>query len=445
MTGTKRVAVCVGIAGLLTSFGLVVEPAARSVPRITVIGKAGSRVDTQASNPVTTISGELLEKSPLTGRDFDQLILTLPQPREVKPVKLSEGWQMEQTGRNVRMYGPACNKVRFRLSIDGNWANDYLGKDLTFQSSYQGARDEPLKIKIDLWPSVNVTPNLDNILTVPPQAAPGQPLLIGVAGAYRDRDGSWLLRGPGSNSSPLLPLEDINKIEVLRGPQSALYGWSKTDAYVQMMTKPDPRPFVTEYPTMGEFDRVQYRDPWGDLAVDAPISITPATPQSGGRRLDGGSPLNFAGQAACVKGNFPTFGDAYGMRLDMNVPLTPWGASSTTVMLGIPENIAPGTHTISDGNTTITITVLTVEGNIDRNKLWRGESTTMRLRVLGTDKPFPLAILNATPGTITIAGGVRQVVTTPGGADNAITRSVTGIQKGDFSIVYSVNAPGCGG
>jgi len=36
-------------------------------------------------------------------------------------------------------------------------------------------------------------------------------------------------------------------------------------------------------------------------------------------------------------------------------------------------------------------------------------------------------------------------VTTPGGADNAITRSVTGIQKGNFTIVYSVNAPGCGG
>jgi hypothetical protein len=133
--------------------------------------------------------------------------------------------------------------------------------------------------------------------------------------------------------------------------------------------------------------------------------------------------------------------------LTARIELQPWSVSSTTVMLGIPENTAAGPHTISvpGGSSSVTVGVLTVEGSLDQNKLWRGESTTMRLRVVGTDKQFPLAVLNRSPGVITIDGGVRQVVTTPGGADNAVTRSVTGIQRGNFSIVYSVNAPGCGG
>jgi hypothetical protein len=69
----------------------------------------------------------------------------------------------------------------------------------------------------------------------------------------------------------------------------------------------------------------------------------------------------------------------------------------------------------------------------------------MRLRVLGTDKQFPLAVLNRSPDVIGLDGGVRQVVTTPGGADNAVTRGVHGIHRGNFTIVYSVNAAGCGG
>ena len=68
----------------------------------------------------------------------------------------------------------------------------------------------------------------------------------------------------------------------------------------------------------------------------------------------------------------------------------------------------------------------------------------MRLQVLGTDKPVPLGILDRTPAIISISGGVKQSVSTPGGATNAVTRDVKGIQRGNFTIVYSVNADGCG-
>ena len=437
-----RVIVGVGTAALVAGTGWAVQLGALAVPHVVVTGRAGVR-ETSVNTPTTTISAELLEKVP-TGRQFDQIIATLPDPRAVKPGVMPNDWRLEQTGKDVRLWGPPTDRVRFRLDLNGNFAKDYTGKQITLQSSYQGTRDEPLKITIDLWPKVEVTPNLEGILTLPPRAAPGQPILIGVAPGYRD--GTWRF-STNSGSTPLLPIEDLKNVEIMKSAPTSLYGFSNTDGYARMLTRTAPRPFITEFPMMGSFTRVQYIDPWGESIVDGPVSILPTTPSAGTRWLESASLLTFVGQAACVSGRFPTFDDAYGLLLDGKIELQPWSVSSTTVMLGIPENTAAGPHTISvpGGSSSVTVGVLTVEGSLDQNKLWRGESTTMRLRVVGTDKQFPLAVLNRSPGVITIDGGVRQVVTTPGGADNAVTRSVTGIQRGNFSIVYSVNAPGCGG
>ena len=78
--------------------------------------------------------------------------------------------------------------------------------------------------------------------------------------------------------------------------------------------------------------------------------------------------------------------------------------------------------------------MLAVEGPIDQNELWKGQSTTMRLPVVGSEERLPLRIVNKTPATIAIDGGVNQLVDSAGGADNALTRSVRGIMKGNFNI-----------
>ena len=431
-----------GAVAVLAGAGLVVQLGASAPPHVVVTGSAAVR-ERATTNPVTTINADLLEKIP-TGRRSDQIIATLPENRPVTAGKLPDGWQMNQNGRDVRIWGPALDRVRFRLDLNGRYIQDYAGKQATLQSSFQGTKDDPLKLSIEQWQKVETSPNLEGILTLPYKAGPGQPILIGVAPGYRD--GTWRFTTNGG-SVPLLPLEDLKNMEVIKGPQSSLYGFSKTDGYVQLMTKPAPRPFITEYPVMGSFTRVRYTDPWGEDTVDAPISILPATPTPGTRWLESASPLAFVGQAACVSGRFPTFEDAYGLLLDGKTELQPWSVSTTTIMVGIPDGTTAGEHTISvpGGSSSVKIGILTVDASLDQNKLWRGESTTMRLRVLGTDKQFPLAVLNRTPGVITIDGGVRQVVTTSGGADNSVTRSVTGIQRGNFSILWSVNAPGCGG
>jgi hypothetical protein len=197
---------------------------------------------------------------------------------------------------------------------------------------------------------------------------------------------------------------------------------------------------------MGGFTRARFTDRFGDKLVDAPLAIGSGAPQGSSRKLTGAAPFAFAGQAACVSGSFPTFADPYGLVLDGKIPLSPWGASQTTVMLGIPDGTTAGPHTISDpnGSTSITVGILTVEGTIDQNKLWKGESTTMRLRVLGTDRQLPIGVLNRTPSVIDLEGGVQQTVTTAGGQNNLITRGVKGIHRGDFSILYTVSTAGCG-
>jgi hypothetical protein len=418
---------------------LVARLGATPVPHVTVTGQLAARE--RASN-VTTISGDLLEQLP-TGRKFDQVVAQLPESRDVQPGYLPEGWRAEQNGRSVRMWGPALDHVRFRLDLKGTFTSDYAGKAATLQSSYLTTKDDPLKLTITLWPKVEATPNLEGILTLPPQGAPGQPMLIGVAPGYRD--GRWDFSTNGG-TMPLIPVEQLKDMPVIKSVPQSLYQFRDSGAMAPLLSHPAPRPYITAFPEMGAFTSARYTDPWGEVTVDAPVTMTPASPAAGARVLSSASSLTFAGQAACVSGRFPTFNDAYGLLLDGKTELQPWGASSTTIMLGIPDNTPAGPHTIGtpDGSSKVTVGVLTVEGSLDQNKLWRGESTTMRLRVVGTDRQFPLAVLNRTPDVIGIDGGVRQLVTTPGGSDNAVTRSVTGIHRGNFTIVYSVNAAGCG-
>jgi hypothetical protein len=105
-----------------------------------------------------------------------------------------------------------------------------------------------------------------------------------------------------------------------------------------------------------------------------------------GRRIDqliAELPANKPGQAACVSGCFPDAASAFGLMMDGTTELAPWGISPTT-------------------------------------------------------------ILNRTPGIIDLEGGTYQVLQTPGGLENAVTRSVRGIQRGNFAITYSVHTPGCG-
>jgi hypothetical protein len=245
---------------------------------------------------------------------------------------------------------------------------------------------------------------------------------------------------------PLVSLESLQEIEVNRTTSSALYGLDAVGGVLQLLSKPAPRPYVSRSEAWFGSSRIRYTDPWGELIVDAPFNVQVGPAPEPQVRLTGASAMAFAGQAACVSGSFPTLSDAYGLMFDGMTELPVWGASQTAVMVGIPEAATPGPHSIStrDGSSSVTVGVLTVEASLDQNRLWRGQSTTLRLRVLGTDRQFPIRLLNRTPQVVTVDGGVQQTLTTSGGAENAVTRNVNGIRRGDFTITYVVSAQDCG-
>jgi len=303
--------------------------------------------------------------------------------------------------------------------------------------------DEPIKITLPLWPRVNPTPDLEGILTYPPAAAPGQPLLIGVSPSYRN--GVWRA-STDSGTVPLIPIESLRDLPTSSDLPVALNNLRGSQALTDLLARPAPRPYIGVFPDSGTYRRVTFTDRWGEMTVDAPLPITavPYMPQP--TTVISASPFVFAGQSVCVGGSFPDLQAPNGLVLDGMTPLDAWGASRTHAMIGIPDTIAPGPHTIgvSGSSTTVTVGVLRLDASIDQNKLWRGESTTLRLGVTGTDRPIPISVLNRTPGIISIDGGARQTVTTPGGPNNAVSKSVKGTQRGQFSIDVRVNVPGCG-
>jgi hypothetical protein len=443
MSRRERALACASAALLSIGLGLVAHARAGidGVPE--ALAPAAEIFARERASGVTTISAHMIEQIP-TRRNFDELIAQLPADRKITPGYLPGGWRVEQRGKRVRAWGPPVDDVHVRFDLGGNYTSDYAGKSATLQGGLSGRLDNPIKLTIGTLPPANPTPNLEGILTLPPQAAPGQPLLVGVAPSYRD--GLWQLASE-TGPVPLIPLETLRDIDVNSSKvPEALYGLRQSGALVRLLSRQPPRPYVTAFPEKGRFTGVTFTDGFGERLVDAPVNVLPVPPAPGTPWIGGGTDLAFAGQAACVSGRFPRLDDAYGLRLDGNIDLQPWGASPTTVMLGIPDGTAAGPHTISvaDGSSSVTIGIMTVEGSIDQNKLWRGESTTMRLRVIGTDRQFPLTVLNRTPGVISVDGGVYQTITTPGGVDNVVTRSVRGIHRGNFTIVYSVNLAGCG-
>ena len=163
-----------------------------------------------------------------------------------------------------------------------------------------------------------------------------------------------------------------------------------------------------------EVPTVSYFDEFVEELVRRGIVSKPVAAPPGTTAITGGNPMAFAGKDACVAGRFPTGTGgleqaAKTLMLD-DTPLVPRAASPTTIVVRVEADTTPGPKTIRWNNLAgatgeFPIIVLGLEGTIDRDKLMRGESTTMRLRILGGPQRISLRIVNKTPSTIQIEGG----------------------------------------
>jgi hypothetical protein len=157
------------------------------------------------------------------------------------------------------------------------------------------------------------------------------------------------------------------------------------------------------------------------------------------------TPMVLAGDVACVMGCFPDWKSRAGILLDGAPVPDVYSSSSLGLVLGLGPDIKPGRHVLGcdpaagfAAKTELPLTVIEVSGDVDRNKLMRGESTPLRLHVIGTQDPVELELVNLTPTIVSLNGGDRQVVMTSGGAQNDAVRMVRGLKRGDFNLRYTL-------
>lgn len=398
-----------------------------------------------------TITGQVLvrerangDQSLLVGVDtaqpIDRLEFTLPRRFEFVPGYVPDTWTFAQDGRRLTLSGAPTLRLSVRLDAKAseNLMKNLSGREVELKVGAPGAsRTTTVTAGVRFLPRVRLRDDWAALAShiFPPEVTRGAPVLGSPAPGFTD--GVWIATSRETEAAEALKRAQAHLSEYTKGPPAGaqrLLDWTKVFDEVAEF----------ESPKFNFFDR------WLELTLETrpEVAIVPAETCSPG--ITGGTPVAFAGKDACVRGCFGTeltdLEKAAVMLLDGNVDVPVRAASPTTVVVGIPDNLMPGPHSLTSSGVPgqLTLDILLVQGSIDQTQLWRGESTTMRLQILGTERPIPLRIINRTPATIQIEGGDSQVLTTSGGAVNVLTRQVRGIMKGDFTIDYAVDQPPCG-
>jgi hypothetical protein len=355
-------------------------------------------------------------------------------------------WASNEDDRRFSFTGDQV--FRFNLRMDAkpseNLIRNLQGREIELHIGTPGTPGATtLKTKIGVLPRVRFRDDWSAqlALTFPPEYTPGKPMLVSPAPEYAN--GVFV---PG-----------WDKVEASLG-RAELY-LKRAEALLGEKARTPPRTaqrlfdWATIFDEVADFEnrtpRFSFVDQYLELILQGRPAIKAVPDAACATGVTGGTPMAFAGKDACMQG---CFGDklseldkAAAFLLD-DKPVTPQAASPTTVVVRIPNDATPGPHSLTWQGVPgqLSIRILSVQGSIDQNQLWRGQSTTMRLQILGSDQPIPLKIVNRTPTTIDVEGGVEQTIPSSGGQVNVVNRQVKGIMKGDFTIDYSVDQPPCG-
>lgn len=200
---------------------------------------------------------------------------------------------------------------------------------------------------------------------------------------------------------------------------------------------------------------LQYVDRFGDLVVDVPVvddtEVVPAADEPWPPCVTTATAFAQAGDAVCVCGHFPGAAAQAGLRVDEREAGLPLSSSARTMQFRLPAHAStPGRHLWSGASEAgyapgcrAWMEVVEIGGAIDSQRLFSSESTPMRLSVSGTTARVPLRIRNLTPAIVRVEGGDDQTVESSGGTPNLATRSVQGLQRGDFRIEWSLATERC--
>jgi hypothetical protein len=407
-----------------------------------VVTGAAPVVDTKASPIGSSIDARALERLPTKGRNYSELLLLVPgvvggQPvdgvqvdlgaaagSQIRPFFVQPGWSSNPAGGGIRFSGPPVAGGG-PIGIGFRRPAGQAPVRLVPITLYDG-RKVVLRSRLPVG-RLNPVQRLDDPaggIRLPPRLSPGDRI------EYRPLDPKFTPGGGQWKIGGLTPK------------------WN--GSFDQPSYRFD---LPLDYKlTPGTSLKVSYTDPWGETLVDgfaADVKVGPGpTPLSDRPSVSGCSPAFLSDAPFCVCGNFPP-----GTASELRINGAPVGqflvASSPTILeyffpdgapAGEMEVGANSGFDIADGARGV---LIRVRGEIDRDRLKRGESTTLKLWLDGTDRATDLRLWNSTPGIVSLAGGDDQVVTTSGGAPNQVMRTVDAVAPGDFALHYQLTVDSC--
>jgi hypothetical protein len=386
-----------------------------------------------------------------SAKTIDRVQFTLPDRFSLRPGFVPQTWNVILDGRKVTATGEPVVRLNLRLDVkaDENLLKNVTGKEVELQAGSPGSQATTrIKTKVGTLPRVRFRDDWAALaaIVLPPEVTPGAPIYVTPAEAFAE--GAWLPSWQAAEEQSTALLEERVQA-ALRG-----IGASKVREAAARIDQTMGRSRLVDIGlglhANSDAQTLTYIDPWRErlFVVRPEWNEVPASKCDAA--ITGGTPMIFAGQDACIQGCFGSelggLEEAAKLLMDGSQPVVPQAASPTSIVIRIPVETTPGLHSLELKGVPgrLDIRIFQVQGSIDQNELWRGQSTTMRLRILGSDQSIPMTIINRTPETIQIEGGERQVVSSSGGPENVVTRQVRGIMKGEFSIDYSVDQPACG-
>lgn len=386
-------------------------------PEITKPAAQGivTRVDVASGVNMAGKQAIKIKVSGSMGTSLDEILVKIPKKRlqEASAGSLPEGWTMSIAKENLVFSGPEI-QTPCHLRID-------LGRTLLKKTDVEVMLDgnrlfRKRGLKVVKGPRIRLSDNFDDVLKFPPIVSLGDQI------EFMPLD---------FEKTPLGGIWEVSGEPAIEIPGKGRYIAALPDSLIE-----------------GESISLSYTDPYGIelFRSDALPDIQIVSPvESEFPFISDVTRFAFAADLICVCGSFPNLSSRNGLLLNGQSLDSPVSASSHVVVLRPPENIKPGTHEIG-GNPEAgysqenkhPFTVIEVQGFIDQDVIRRGGSTQLSLTVVGTDEVLQLELKNSTPKIIKLEGGNHQVISTSGGANNMLERTVTGLKRGDFILDYKL-------
>jgi hypothetical protein len=371
----------------------------------------------------------LIEPEGEPDQQIDQIAVRLPKwfkNHQVEIGHLPNDWTMKVEMPVIQVSGPPMPVPDLRVRID---LGDAQPPDrVSVECSLDGKPlFEDKKVAVGSVPAVELVTSLDDLLQPPRVVSPVDPIQFGLLDPDRTQGWTWDVEDVGAGEPVTL---DSAPGDPGTGPS---------------FTYPTP-------PETGSRDLVvSGYEEYGQLACEAEVELnvvpTPATLRP---YITDCTPMSFPGHVVCVCGYFPGADALAGILFDGEPLGEPISGSSFVAFYRLPQESVAGEHTVSGDEGAgygeedqAQVVALTVGGEIDQNKLLRGQSTSLRLWIDGSQLPIGLELENHTPGIVTLDRGNKQIAVTSGGAPNQVTRMVHAVSPGDFNLTYQLDADPC--